>query len=181
MPCILFLFITQNMIDNNKKTEAQTKFEAFSSRKGIICRIRDYNLPRINLNLTEKITIAIPSVRVLTLGPSEKRYFLHIEMATEYHSDEASIEYSDFKEMMKAFDLLQSCELEDSMETPDYLENHFVTDDGFRIGYYISDGETVWFMTLSKYSNESSLYMTLDSLKSVLFSAKSLFLELGAE
>lgn len=86
----------------------------------------------------------------MTLGHDEKSFFFHIEMATEYHTDSATIEYSDFQEMLKAFDTLQSCEQEDSKEKPDYLENHFVTEDGFKIGYYISDGKTVWFMNLSR-------------------------------
>ena len=165
----------------DKKTEAQTKFEAFSSKIGVICRFRDYNLPRIDLNQTENYTIAIPSVRVVTLGPEEKKFFFHVEMATEYHSDSATIEYSDFQEMLKAVDTLQSCEKEDSKENPDYLENHFVTEDGFKVGYYISKGKTVWFMNLSRYSTNSSLYMSKYALKTVLDNVQKRFSELGAE
>lgn len=169
------------MSNIEKTTEVQTKFESFSSRTGVICRFRDYNLPRMNLNKTADLTIAIPSVRVLKLGPTEKQYFFHVEMAKEYHSDAATIGYSDFQEMLKAFDILESCEEEDSLEAPDYLENHFVTEDGFKVGYYISEGKTVWFMNLSRYGTNSSLYMTKSSLKSVLELAQAKFIELGAE
>lgn len=163
-----------------KKTDAQTKFEAFSSRIGVICRFRDYNLPRIDLIQTNEATIAIPSVRVVTLGHEEKKFFFHIEMVTEYHSDSATIEYSDFQEMLMAFDTLQSCEIEDSRERPDYLENHFVTEDGFKIGYYISGGKTVWFLNLSRYGTKSSLYMNEYTLRTVLDSVQNLFNKLSA-
>ena len=36
----------------------------------------------------------------------------------------------------------------DCSANPDYLENRFVTNDGFEIGYYVSKGKASWYMKL---------------------------------
>lgn len=38
----------------------------------------------------------------------------------------------------------------DCSANPDYLENRFVTNDGFEIGYYVSKGKANWQMKLKK-------------------------------
>jgi hypothetical protein len=39
------------------------------------------------------------------------------------------------------------------LANPDYLENKFVTVDGFQVGYYIDKGTVHWYVRLEKYGS----------------------------
>ena len=65
------------------------------------------------------------------------------------------IEYSDLVEINKALTKLLSEVDADCESNPDYLENRFITDDGFRIGYYIENGKANWFVRLERYSKST--------------------------
>jgi len=41
----------------------------------------------------------------------------------------------------------------------DYLENKFITDDGFQVGYYISKNKLVWYMKLEGYGSGTTIFL----------------------
>ena len=41
----------------------------------------------------------------------------------------------------------------------DYLENKFVTEDGFKIGYYVSKSKLTWYMVLEKYGSNNTIFI----------------------
>lgn len=52
----------------------------------------------------------------------------------------------------------------DIQSNPDYLENKFVTDDGFKVGYYISKGKAKWFVTFEQYSSNTAFIKDQENL-----------------
>lgn len=67
----------------------------------------------------------------------------------------AMIEYSDLVEINKALAKLSSEVEADIATRPDYMENKFITVDGFEIGYFISKGKANWFMKLDRYTSST--------------------------
>ena len=63
----------------------------------------------------------------------------------EYH---AFIEYSDLIEINKAYNKLQQEVNADITLNPEYLENKFISNDDFRIGYYVEKEKAHWFIRL---------------------------------
>jgi len=47
----------------------------------------------------------------------------------------------------------------DQASNPDYLENKFVTDDGFQLGYYLSSGKIKWYLVLEKYGSGNTIFI----------------------
>jgi hypothetical protein len=73
----------------------------------------------------------------------------------KYSNTTASIEYTDLIEVLKALKALQNEVNNDILANPDYLENKFVTVDGFQVGYYIDKGTVHWYVRLEKYGSDT--------------------------
>lgn len=97
-------------------------------------------------------------VRKVQSGGSSD-YFYQITKQNKYGSNVASIEYSDLLEVMKAIGLLKEELRKDILLKPNYLENKFITTDGFYIGYLINEGDVNWYAKLEKYSSDSSIFL----------------------
>lgn len=161
--------------DIKKEAEkAETKMEAFASKTGVITKFKDYNLSPLKTTFTANDT----RVRVFSSG-GEKKYFYQIEKEGKYSTKTASIEYSDLLELLKALQSLKSEVELDKASQPDYLENKFVTEDGFRLGYYVSKNKVSWFIQLEKYGSDNTIFINDVSLiESSLNEAKSKIEEL---
>lgn len=133
----------------------QTKMDAFASRTGVIIKFTDYNLPALKSFLAGN---ADTRIRKFT-GDGESKYFYQIEKPGQYSSSTASIEYSDLLEVIKALATLKAQFDGDVASTPDYLENKFVTSDGFEIGYYISNEKTKWYIKLERYGSDNTIFV----------------------
>ena len=135
------------------KKEA-TKMDAFASKTGVIIKFIDYNLP--NLKLT--YGIAETKIRKLYSG-QEVGYFYQISKEGKYGTKTASIAYEDLIEVLKAIQSLKVESESDKNLNPDYLENKFVTDDGFEVGYYVSKGKLAWYLVLEKYGSGNTIFL----------------------
>jgi hypothetical protein len=62
-------------------------------------------------------------------------------------------------EVLKAIKLLKTEVEKDTIATQDYLENRFITVDGFQVGYYVTGGKSGWFIKLEKYGSENTLFI----------------------
>jgi hypothetical protein len=62
-------------------------------------------------------------------------------------------------EVIKALKALQPEVEKDILSNPDYLENKFVTVDGFQVGYYVSGKKASWYIKLEKYGSENTLFI----------------------
>lgn len=150
---LVFSIITVNAQDAKKENETKTKMEMFSSKTGVITKFTDFQLP----NLPALYTSVETRIRVLKSG-NNNVYFYQIEKEGKYNSTTASIEYSDLLEVIKALKTLKSEVDTDIQSNPDYLENKFITTDGFQIGYYVSKGKSTWYIRLEKYGSDNTLF-----------------------
>ena len=156
---------TGNVLPQEAKKEtkvAETKMEAFASKTGTITKFTDVKLA--NLKTAYEVTEA--RVRKVNSGMNTS-YFFQIEKTGKYSNPTASIEYSDLIEVIKALKTLMLEMDKDILNKPDYLENKFVTVDGFQIGYYVSKEKATWYMKLEKYGTENTVFIndvtTIDS------------------
>lgn len=156
---ILALFFSSiSIYSQDAKNEAETvktKMDVFSSKTGIITKFSDTNLTGIKATYGVRATTRI---RKINSGNIEG-YFYQIEKTGKYSNSTASIEYTDLLELIKAMETLKLEEVDDVVKNPDYLENKFITEDGFQVGYYVSKGKSAWYLKLEKYGSDSTLFV----------------------
>ncbi len=136
---------------NTEDVKKLTKFEEFTTKTGSIIKFVDVNMPRLSLSWGSLET------GIRTIKNGNNAYFYRLEKAETSSSSAkiAMIEYSDLVEINKALDKLASEVDADIASNPDYLENKFITVDGFAIGYYVSKGEANWYLNLDRYSSST--------------------------
>ena len=149
---IVLLTISLGFAQDTK--DVATKMDQFSSRTGSIVKYVDYTLP----DLKSSYNSSESKVRKFISG-GEIAYFYQISAKGKYGTKTASIAYEDLLEVIKALSTLKSEIVNDVALSPDYLENKFVTDDGFQIGYYISKGKPSWYIKLEKYGSGNTLFI----------------------
>ena len=136
---------------NTEDAKKLTKFEQFITKTGSIIKFVDVNMPRLSLIWGSLET----GIRTLKSGSNV--YFYRIEK-TEGSGNPAKIamiEYSDLVEINKALDKLTSEVDADIASCPDYLENKFVTVDGFVVGYSVRKRDVNWYLKLDSYSGST--------------------------
>lgn len=148
---------------------SKTKMESFSSQSGVITKFTDTNLSKLRTSYTSAET----RIRKVSSGDTEL-YFYQIEKANEYENVTASIEYSDLLEIIKALEQLKLEVDKDVKSNPDYMENKFITEDGFQLGYYISKGKNTWYLKLDKYGSDNTLFIkNLEKIEQNFLDAKN--------
>lgn len=141
--------------DVKKEAETvKTKMDMFSSKTGTITKFVDTKLP----NLKTSYSGAETKIRKIING-ANSAYFFQITKEGKYSNSTASIEYNDLLEVLKALKALQPEVEKDVALNPDYLENKFVTVDGFQVGYYVSGGKASWYVRLEKYGSDNTLFI----------------------
>jgi hypothetical protein len=154
------------MQDNNDKV---TKMDQILSKKGLMVKFIDYNETRLPLSFghaTSKIRKIISSNKI--------KYFLQIIKPSEYNSKIASIAYEDLIEVIEALQTLKQESTNDLLLKPEYLENTYVSVDDFEIGYYVSKTKIHWFMRLSRFGTDSTLFLKgVKDIESLFNSSKN--------
>ncbi len=172
----LVLSYTGFIAQTNKELQTvKTKMDEFTSKKGVILKFTDYKLSILKDKYNSPTETKIRKIETeATLS-----YFYQIILKGKYGSSTASIEYTDILELLKALDFLKSSEQKDLINNPEYLENKFITDDGFELGYYVSNGKSVWYLVLEKYGTDKTIYIENPEIISIaLNEAKNKILEL---
>lgn len=181
----LFLFFTltsfviSSFCQNVKKESEtlRTKIDVFSSKTGTIIKFNDTKLP----NLKTSFGVAETRVRKIISGTSVA-FFYQISKEGKYNNSTASIEYSDLIEVLKAIKTLKREVEQDISQDPDYLENKFVSEDGFEVGYYVSKRKATWYIKLDKYGSDNTLFISDgDTIDEAFASAKNKIDELKAK
>lgn len=139
--------------ENQKEKKLSSKMLDFVSKTGVLIKFEDYNLP----NLKSKYGIANVKIRKIYSG-NEEKFFLQISNKGKYGANNASVAHEDIREIQKAITTLKNQSTEDMISKSDYLENKFVTDDGFEVGYLVNNGKITWYLTLEKNSSGSTLF-----------------------
>lgn len=155
--------------DVKKEAEIiKTKMDVFASKTGTITKFVDTKLP----NLNTMYGFAETRIRKVSNG-TISAYFYQIEKKGKYNNSTASIEYNDLVEVLKALKVLKAEVINDISANPDYMENKFVTVDGFQVGYFVSGGKSSWYLKLEKYGTENTLFIDNgDIIETVFAEAK---------
>lgn len=149
---LLLLFGMANFAhaqDVKKETETTTKLEAFFSKPGVIIKTVDYKMASLpTMTITSN---AETRIRVLKTESGDV-YFYLIKIVGKNGSMTAAIEYSDLLNVINALKTLKAEEKADVTSKPDYLENKYVTSDGFKVGYIIKNGwyekgTSTWYLS----------------------------------
>ncbi len=157
--------------ESKKEPEAaKTKMDVFISKTGAITKFIDYNLGNLKTSYGKPET----RIRKISSGGVAFTYFYQIVKDGQYSKAIASIEYSDLLEVIKALKTLKTDVEKDIILKPDYLENKFVTVDGFQVGYYISKGKSTWYLKLERYGSDNTLYFDdVSSIETAFNDAKA--------
>ena len=168
------ILLTSNLFAQDAKDikEESTKMDAFASKTGAIIKYIDYSLP--NLKLT--YGVAETKIREFISGP-DIEYFYQISKEGKYDTKTASIAYEDLLEVIKAIESLKNESASDKALNPDYLENKFVTDDGFKLGYYVSKGKLAWYLVLERYGSGNTIFIQDVSVIESAFNSAKLKIE----
>jgi hypothetical protein len=150
---ISLLFLGVSTYAQDKPKKEATKEEVLYSKTGAIVKME--RVPFNNLPVSQGECKGY--IKILTIT-SESHYFYWIDYADGIRISSASIEYSDLVEVNKALRQLKATEPRD-LRTPNYIENSFQTADGFKIGYYVQEGRSIWYMELEKGGSRTTVYL----------------------
>ena len=155
--CLMFLSINVALAQSNQKETqtTETKMDAFASRTGVITKFIDYKLPSLKLFLGEPAQTRIRKV----MSGLETRYFYVVEKQGKTSTSTGSIEYNDLLQVTKVLATLKGEALNDLSSKRDYVENKYVTDDGFQFGYYITEGKSKWYIKLEQNGTDNTLFI----------------------
>ncbi|MCT2561932.1 MULTISPECIES: hypothetical protein [Chryseobacterium] len=152
---IAFITITSYGQEVKKEAEtAKTKMDVFASKTGSITKFVDTKLP----NLKTSYDATETRIRKISNG-ALNGYFYQLVKEGKYSNTTASIEYTDLIEVLKAIKVLKENVTNDITANPDYMENKFVTVDGFQVGYFVSKGKASWYIKLEKYGSDNTLFI----------------------
>ena len=149
---LLSMFCFTSFGQINEAAKKLAKFEEFTFKTGRITKFVDVNMPRISESFLGSLATGIRTI----MGSDRNAYFYRIKEPETNRSvvHIAMIEYSDLVEVNKALAKLVGEVDADCAANSDYLENKFVTDDGFQVGYYVSKGKANWYLKLERYESK---------------------------
>jgi hypothetical protein len=166
---ITFILILPLILHGQDAKDESSKIDLFASKTGVILKFIDYSLP----NLKVSYGAAETKIRKFISG-GDVGYFYQISYQGKYDTKKASIAYEDLVEVIKAIDTLKAESNSDKSSNPDYLENKFVTDDGFQLGYYVSEGKLKWYIVLEKYGSGNTVFINdVSTIETAFQEAKS--------
>jgi hypothetical protein len=161
--------ITTSSVFGQDAKQEVSKMDNFASKTGVIVRFEDHKLDDIKLSYGT----AEAKIRVITSG-GDTGYFYQLSNEGKYGTKTASIANEDLMEVIKAFDSLKSQAASESSNQSAYVENKFITDDGFQVGYFVSDGKVSWYMKLTKFGNGNTIFVkNIDDVQSAFNQASN--------
>jgi len=166
---ILLLAFKVNAQEAKDAKEASTKMDAIASKTGSIIKFIDYSMPDLSSSSKSNYPVAKTRIRKFIVGGNTE-YFYQISRTGEYGTT-ASIAYEDLIEVVKAMTSLKNEAMSDNTLNPDYMENKFITADGFEIGYYIEKAKVVWFIVINKYVSGTTVSINDYSILESAFNA----------
>lgn len=131
----------------------ESKLARFVGRKGKVITFTDFNIPSIQSNAG----MLDMKIRVMK-SAGDKVILCQIIKQHECEVKVASIEENDLIELIKAIEALETSSVLDANTKSDYLESKYVTEDGFKVGYYVSEGKINWFIVFDDYGSEIDFF-----------------------
>jgi len=150
-----------------------TKLQSLVSEKGKLIRSVSHDLQSLQSGAnTLKAQITIVD------SDDGTEYFLQLIRETEYEDDIAAISESDIKDLSKALDALKKASQVDVYLDADHVQNVFVTEDDFKIGYFVLDASLTWFIEFDEYNDELEYFSDISVLENLFEKAEEKIKEL---
>lgn len=146
------------MAQDETEKPKKSKMDVFASETGHIVKFIDKEVEKLKGTYSIVNYTSENRVRKVIKG-GEAKYFYRMEKKSKDNDGSiAFIEYSDLKEIISAMEVLINDAKKDLELKPEYLENKFVTEDYFVVGYFIKKSNITWFIRLEEYGLNKSLY-----------------------
>ena len=140
-----------------------SKYDAFVSKKGTMFKFYSHKLPIIKSNYGQKIET---SLREIIVG-GKTQFFYLIEKPDKYSTKRSIIAEEDMREILKAINILKEESIKDENQSV-YVENSFITDDYFKISYFLSGKEISWAIGVGLRGKELIFIDNTDALEANL-------------
>ena len=97
-------------------------------------------------------------MKVFEAGDERQLFYeVYVDAEDIKDTDVAWIAEEDLSDMINALQSLKQSAIKDAQLNPDYLENRFVTEDGFSVGYYVSEGQPSWYFSFDEIGRGSGV------------------------
>ncbi|MBK6915299.1 MAG: hypothetical protein IPH11_17150 [Ignavibacteriales bacterium] len=149
------LFILGTSIFAQEITKEESKFNQLASKTGTIIKFIDYKLSRLEFIGGGS---ANSTVRKLIIN-NEPHYFYYISIHSRWGNDVA-LTYDDFLALSEAMEKLKKDSAQDLALHLYYLENKFITEDGFELGYSIDSDKLTWYLVDNRFTSKNILLLS---------------------
>ena len=148
--------------------EKLSNYEKAISHTGKVIKSISYSLPDLAVKFVYPATA---SIKQLIIAGDTSVYFL-LRHKGKYSTTTSALSFKELKDFLNSLDYLISESVKDAKNDSVYIENKYKTDDGFVVGYFISDGAVNWFVSIGKYKSETLYLKNIQDLRRLLESAK---------
>lgn len=153
----------------HKCSDRMTKYETLASQAtSTMMKIVDTERNRLLVSSDALET----SIRTVNFGMEYYYFRLEQKATSSEHGDMAMIEYGDVVDINNAIETMLHDYKFDKAARQDYIENKYITEDGFEVGYVISKNDSYWFVKLNWHSNNIITMNTKDNLVKVFKNAQ---------
>ena len=149
---IICPLVYSQQIEGSK--ESTTKFSDFTARAGQIMSFEDFN----KTTFSSLYGTLSAKKRIVKRGV-EQKVFIILELPTKYSSRTAAIAEDDLQDLFNAVATLQNDAKIDASTNSEYMEKFYVTEDHFKIGYYVSNKQVKWYVDLDTRLSESTFFI----------------------
>ncbi len=150
---LIVVTLSTSLFAQQELTTPKSAYEKFLSDQGTMITKDFSELPSLRSsykNLTIKM-IKLTSNRGI-------KYFLSISGESKYSDKTATIVKEDLVEVNKALTNIILKSKNESTQNLEYREHYFVTNDGFKIGYYQKGREQTIFIDLDDYQSDDTYF-----------------------
>ncbi|HDY99919.1 MAG TPA: hypothetical protein ENH52_00425 [Nitrospirae bacterium] len=149
---IVISFVT-SAYGQQEMSKPKSVYEQFLSDLGTMITKDFYALSSLRSSYKN---LEVKVIRITSKKGSN--YFLSLSATEEYSKKSAIIAHDDLTEISKALNTIITKSKKESTKKLEYRERFFVTNDGFKIGYYQKGTEQTFFIDLDDYQSDDNYF-----------------------
>jgi hypothetical protein len=139
---------------NDNSNVTKTKFSDFTARSGQIISFENFNKTTF-----KSLYGTLIATKKIVKRADEKKVFLMFELPSQYTTRTSAIAEEDIKDLINAIATLQNDASIDINTSSEYMEKYYMTEDNFKIGYYVAEKQTKWYVDLDTRLSESTFFI----------------------
>lgn len=149
----IFIIITKGLFAQEEVSKPKSAYDKFLSDQGTMIT-KDFT--QLNNLQSAYQNLEVKAVK-LTSNKGVK-HFLSITGKSKYSDKSAIIVKEDLIEVNKALTSIIEKSKKEANLNLEYREHYFVTNDGFKVGYYQKGTEQTFFINLDDYQNDDTYF-----------------------